>query len=91
MEFLTLSINGVALAIVLADSLPCPGFVAWPFFLAAMIVFLVLSAIVTYIGMAYKRNIGVGQEPRGVWNVLSNGSPSLVMVLDVLPFHSVGL
>ena len=80
MEFLTLSINGVALAVVLAVAFLFLGFGLGPFFLIAMIVFLVLSAIVTYIGMAYKKNIGVGQEPRGAWNVLSNGLPALVMV-----------
>jgi len=79
MEFLTLSIKGAVLAVVFAVAFLFLGFGMGPFFLMAMIVFLVLSAMVTHIGLAYKKNLGVGQEPRGVWNVLSNGSPPLVM------------
>ncbi len=79
MEFLTLSVKGVILAFVFAAAFILLGFGLGPFFLIAMIVFLVLSAIVTHLGLRYKKGLGVGQEPRGIWNVIANGLPPLIM------------
>jgi uncharacterized protein (TIGR00297 family) len=81
MDFLTLNLRGILLSFVIGGAMLAFGFWLGPFFIISMIVFLVLSAIVTYIGMRRKRRLGVGQKPRGVRNVLANGLPPLIIVL----------
>ncbi|MGI0100682.1 MAG: DUF92 domain-containing protein [Candidatus Micrarchaeaceae archaeon] len=81
MDFLTLDIWGVAVAFVLGFLLLLFGLNLGYFFVASMIAFLVLSAIVTYTGMGYKKRMKLGQEPRGIMNVLANGLPPLLMVI----------
>ncbi len=79
MEFLTLDIGGVLLAIVFGIMLIGLGLGLGYFFLVCMLFFLVLSAIVTYTGYRYKKRSGLGQESRGIRNVLANGIPPLAM------------
>ena len=44
-----------------------------------MLLFLVLSAIVTWVGRDYKTKKSLGQDPRGISNVVANGTVPLVM------------
>jgi uncharacterized protein (TIGR00297 family) len=81
MNMLTLDFKGVILALLMGVVLLFLGMHFGAFFVLAMITFLVLSAIVTYTGIKYKKEHGLGQKPRGVWNVLSNGIPPLIMAL----------
>ncbi len=81
MDFLTLDIGGIALAIILGTMFVALGLGIGYFFLLTMIVFLMLSAIVTWIGIRYKRRLGIGQSPRGIKNVLANGIPPMIMVI----------
>ncbi len=82
MGFLTLNWSGVVLSVVMGVLLVVFGGLGLGyFFLLAMLVFLVLSAIVTQIGMRYKKSLKVGQRPRGVRNVLANGMPPMIMAL----------
>lgn len=79
MEFLTLDMRGVVLAIALGIMLIVLGRGLGVFFLLSMIVFLLLSAVVTYTGIGYKRRLNIGQEPRGIRNVIANGVPPVLM------------
>lgn len=79
MDFLTLDWGGVVLAFVFGALFLFLGMWLGVFFLLAMIVFLLLSAIVTYIDLGYKKRLGIGQEPRGVRNVLANGLPPMII------------
>jgi len=90
MDFLTLDWGGVALAIVFAVLFFGLGLGLSYFFLLAMLVFLVLSAIVTYIDLHYKKRLGIGQDPRGVKNVLANGLPPLIMAFLFYYFSKTG-
>ena len=81
MDFLTLDLGGVVLSVIMGVLFIIFGGSFGFFFLLAMIVFLVLSAIVTWIGIRSKRRLGIGQEPRGIKNVLANGIPPLTMAL----------
>lgn len=77
MVFLTLDIKGVAAALVL-------GFLLLLFgnfnlvFIAFMLYFLLLSALVTNTGRQRKRALGVYQKSRSIANVISNGSGPLI-------------
>jgi uncharacterized protein (TIGR00297 family) len=79
MDFLTLDWGGIALAVVLGVLFLFFGLNLGAFFLLAMLVFLILSAVVTYIDLKYKKALGIGQAPRSFRNVLANGLPPLVM------------
>lgn len=81
MDFLTLNWGGVALALILGAAFIFFGLGLGYFFVAAMIVFLALAAIVTYIDLRYKKRLGIGQHARGIKNVLANGVPPLIMVV----------
>ncbi|MGD0510298.1 MAG: DUF92 domain-containing protein [Candidatus Micrarchaeaceae archaeon] len=90
MEFLTLDIGGVLLAVVIALVVIFLGLgIGW-LLLGAMVAFLVLSAIVTWIGIRSKRRLGLGQGPRGIWNVLANGMPPVIMVVLFYSFSRSG-
>jgi uncharacterized protein (TIGR00297 family) len=80
-EFLTLDIGGVTLAVIFGVLFLFFGMALGAFFVLSMITFLVLSASVTYIGARYKRRFGLGQEPRGIKNVLANGTPPMIMAV----------
>ncbi|MDE1870673.1 MAG: DUF92 domain-containing protein [Candidatus Micrarchaeota archaeon] len=90
MEFLTLDMWGVVLAIVFGVLMLVLGSGLGAFFLLSMIVFLLLSAIVTYTGIKYKRMLKIGQEPRGIRNVMANGVPPIIMVVLFYAFDVTG-
>lgn len=90
MDFLTLDWGGVAIAIVFAFLFFELGLSLSYFFLLAMLVFLVLSAMVTYIDLQYKKRLGIGQDPRGVRNVLANGLPPMIMAFLFYYFSRSG-
>jgi uncharacterized protein (TIGR00297 family) len=79
MEFLTLDVGGVILGVIFGILFVVLGMNLGVFFVLAMITFLVFSAAATYVGARYKKRLGVGQEPRGVKNVLANGLPPMIM------------
>jgi uncharacterized protein (TIGR00297 family) len=79
MEFLTLDVKGVVLAVILLVLFLVFGGGLGYFFVLTMFAFLVLSALATYTGAKYKKKLGVGQAPRGFWNVVANGSPPLIV------------
>ena len=79
MNVLTLDLKGVILAVVIGILLLVLGMQLGYFFVLAMIVFLLLSAIATYTGIAYKKGYGLSQKPRGMKNELFNGMPPLIM------------
>ena len=84
MDVLTLDMKGVALAVALAILMLYFG--GWQYgwtFVAVMVFFLVLSAIVTRLGMKYKKNAKLYQETRGVKNVMANGLGPLIFALLV--------
>ncbi len=92
MELLTLDIKGLVLAVILGFTLLFLGGASLGyFFVAAMLFFLALSAIVTYIGIRTKRKLKVGQEPRGFWNVAANGLPPTIMAVSLYAFLSAGM
>jgi uncharacterized protein (TIGR00297 family) len=81
MDFLTLDIGGVLLAVILGLLIIFLGLgVGW-LLLLVLLAFLVLSAIVTWVGMRSKKRLGLGQNPRGIWNVLANGMPPIIMAV----------
>ncbi len=79
MEALTLSGAGLAVALVMGVLFVAVGGQAWWVFIVGMLLFLVLSAIVTRLGNDYKRKKRLGQDPRGVANVVANGAVPLAM------------
>ena len=79
MAFLTLNPKGVFLTIVLGMAFFIIGLNIGYFFVLDMLFFLVLAAIVTWIGAGYKKRIGTFQKYRGVKNVLANGLAPLIM------------
>jgi uncharacterized protein (TIGR00297 family) len=81
MDFFTLDVGGIVLAILLGALFIVFGLYLGYFFLLSMMAFLVLSALVTWIGFRRKRRLGIGQSPRGVKNVLANGIPPLILVV----------
>lgn len=78
MDFLTLDWGGVILAIAFGILFLLFGLSLSYFFVLAMMIFLVLSATVTYIDAKYKKRLGVGQDQRGIKNVLANGIPPML-------------
>lgn len=79
MEALTLSGAGLAVAVAMGILFALFGGAVWWFFILGMLLFLVLSAAVTWLGSGYKRKKKLGQEPRGVRNVVANGLMPLVL------------
>lgn len=81
MGFLTLDAEGAILAFAMGLFFVGFGGQLWYFFLGVMMLFLVLSAIVTRIGIDYKKKAGQGQKPRNMNNVLANGIVPLSLVV----------
>jgi len=79
MEVLTLSGAGLAVALAMGVLIVVFGGAAWWLFILGMLLFLVLSAVVTRTGNSYKRKKGFGQDPRGVPNVVANGAVPLAL------------
>jgi uncharacterized protein (TIGR00297 family) len=79
MEVLTLSGTGLAVAAAMAVLFVLFGWQAGWLFIVGMVLFLVLSALVTWCGRDYKRKKNLGQDARGVRNVMANGSVPLLL------------
>ena len=77
MGFLTLDIKGVVAALALAFLFLLFGNFSL-LFLAFMLYFLLLSALVTNAGRQRKRALGVYQKSRSIANVISNGTGPLI-------------
>jgi len=84
-NFLTLDKKGLAVALGFAILILLLGRAEGIYFLAVLIFFLILSAIVTGIGERRKKAVGVYEKSRGWRNVLANGSiPVIVAALYFL-------
>ena len=71
------------LAVILGLALVFLGLNIGLLLLLALVLFLVFSAIVTWIGIRNKRGLGLGQNPRGVWELaaMANGIPPIIMAV----------
>lgn len=78
MDFLTLDLKGFVLALLFGILFLFFGGDIGYFFVIAMAVFLALSAVVTRVGIEYKKAIGVYQKYRGIKNVIANGAAPLI-------------
>lgn len=78
--FLTLDRYGVILALALGAAILILGGSYGLYFLAVMLLFLGLSAIVTTIGGKKKRRLGVYEGSRGWKNVAANGAVPLLVI-----------
>ena len=78
MNVLTLDWKGALLGLGMAVALIILGYgiFGW-FFVLTLLYFLILSAIVTYVGREFKIGVHLYQKSRGVKNVLANGLPAL--------------
>ncbi len=80
--FLTLDIKATLLAIAMGIAMLI---LAWPiyglFFFLVMLWFLVVSAVVTFAGTAYKKKKNLYEKQRGYKNVLANGLLPLFFVV----------
>lgn len=81
MDILTLDHKGVAGALIMGVFIFLVGGRIWYFFLGVMLLFLAISAIVTYIGRDYKKRQKLGQDMRGLRNVLANGTVPLTLMV----------
>ncbi len=77
MGFLTLDITGIIAALVLGFLFLIFGNLSLVF-IAFMLYFLLLSALVTNTGRQRKRALGVYQKSRSIANVVSNGTGPLI-------------
>lgn len=89
MDFLTLNLRGALLTLVLGVVFFIIGLDIGYFFVLTMLLFLVLSAIVTSMGVNYKKRIGTYQTSRGIKNVVANGLAPLIMAVIFL-YSSLG-
>ncbi len=92
MDVLTLDVKGVILAVLIAALLyyfggPHYGLI----FVFVMILFLVLSAMVTGKGRKYKKQARLYQQTRGVKNVVANGTGPLLFAFGYLIASSFGM
>ncbi|MDE1761952.1 MAG: DUF92 domain-containing protein [Candidatus Micrarchaeota archaeon] len=74
LDFLTLDAKGVAAAIVVGVLILALGQGMGPYFLGVILLFLVLSGLVTWVGRHRKMAIGVYQKYRSWRNVVANGA-----------------
>ncbi len=88
-NFLTLDLSGLISATILGLLLLFfGGSMGW-FFLASMIVFLVLSAAVTEYRKDEKKEIGVNEKARSWKNVVANGTVPLIVVIFYYLNHTL--
>ncbi|MDE1846108.1 MAG: DUF92 domain-containing protein [Candidatus Micrarchaeota archaeon] len=80
-SFLTLDWKGVLVALALGIGLFFFGGAQGAFFLLVMLWFLILSGIVTWIGIKRKSAIGVYERSRSYSNVIANGIIPLLIVV----------
>lgn len=86
---LTLDTKGVALALAFGIVVLLAGGVYGPFLLAVILIFLVLSTLVTRMGHSKKRDLPGYSKIRGWKNVLANGVVPLIaalLLLDAGPY-----
>ena len=87
MALLTLDVDGIISAIVIARALiylginTSQGGYLGAFYVFVMLYFLALSAIATRFGESYKKKSKLYQETRGIKNVLANGLGPLIFAL----------
>ena len=80
-NFLTLDGKAAVLAVLIGILIVLFGGVYGPFFLAVMVLFLAVSAIVTNVGIGMKKRIKVYEAKRGWKNVVANGIIPLIIVI----------
>ena len=92
MGFLTLDRAAVGSALVLALAFWFIGGAHWAFMIVDMFIFLLVSAIVTVIGVRYKKKKKLYQKSRTVENVVANGLAPLIFASLVYfgALHSIG-
>jgi len=81
MALFTLDKKGVLLAFVFGAVLWFLGRGIGYFFVLESIVFIVVAALATDLGTAYKKKVGTYQRDRGIRNVLANGLAPLLMAV----------
>lgn len=79
MTFLTLDLRATLVSLALGILLIILGGRLGAFFFIVMLYFLVISAIVTWIGTPYKKKRQLYEKSRGTKNVVANGAIPLVM------------
>ncbi|MEM3781411.1 MAG: DUF92 domain-containing protein [Candidatus Micrarchaeaceae archaeon] len=80
MALFTLDYQGIIAAVLLGLAVLLLGGAAGPYFLFALLLFLVLSAFVTELGKRFKQSIGDYEKSRSWRNVVANGTVALVIV-----------
>jgi len=80
-NFLTLDGKAAVLAVLMGILIVLFGGTYGVFFLAVMVLFLALSAIVTNVGIGMKKRIKVYEARRGWKNVVANGIIPLIIVI----------
>lgn len=80
-NFLTLDGKAAVLAVLMGVLIVLFGGVYGLFFLAVMVLFLAVSAIVTNVGIGMKKRIKVYEAKRGWKNVVANGIIPLIIVI----------
>ncbi|MGC8547528.1 MAG: DUF92 domain-containing protein [Candidatus Micrarchaeia archaeon] len=81
MQLFTLDGKGVLAALVLGFSIFLLGSYAGPYFVFVLLLFLILSALVTGMGKKIKAEIGDYDRPRGWKNVVANGIVAFAVAL----------
>ncbi|MEM0149199.1 MAG: DUF92 domain-containing protein [Candidatus Micrarchaeaceae archaeon] len=81
MEFFTLDIKGTITGIIIAILLLIFGKVYGITMFLELVWFLVLSAIVTNVGIRKKLKLGLNEKARGYKNVLANGLAPVIVAL----------
>lgn len=90
MNFFTLDWKGSLLALVVGIALFFLGLNIGYFFVLEMVVFLMMSAVVTRVGQSYKKKIGTYQKYRGLKNVIANGLPALIFAILYYHYSIIG-
>jgi len=81
MRAFTLDEKGVVAALLLGVAILIFGGVLGPYFLLILLLFLMVSAVVTDLGKGKKELIGVYEKARGWKNVLANGGVPLALAI----------
>ena len=80
-NFLTLDGKAALLAVIVGTLILYFGRLYGPFFLAVILLFLALSAVVTNIGRKRKKRLGLYEVSRGWKNVIANGMVPLLIAI----------
>ncbi len=90
MNFLTLNLNAIVVALAMGIALVWFGQGFGIFFFAVMFYFVALSAAVTLVGKRFKQNAGLYEKSRGVRNVLANGLWPFIMSIAFYAAYTAG-